>query len=134
MSKKKSINKKREDLYYDIMCHFRNNTDLSYNTIKPQWYYCFRYTLRKWGFTNKTIKDLFYHFDMDNWAALHKENTEYKDSSTDDLKDSFFGECYYSCDRMSYDRLFRAHWLFRQVYRDELMRDMYPALYGDDEK
>ena len=56
---------------------------------------------------------------MDNWTATHKENTEYTNYSKMKLIDEFCGECHYISDRISYDRLFRAHWLFRQVFIKE---------------
>ena len=110
----------KEDEYYNLIENF--NQKMSFEEIHDKWFKCFSYILKSYrlGYTNKIIKSLFYHFDMDNWKAMHKENTEYKDCSKEQLIDHFCGECSYICDRTSYDRLFRTHWLFKKAFSNEL--------------
>ena len=115
--------KRRKDKYYDIMLSFGNydrDRDLIYNICRDKWFYCFNFVLRNWGFSKKSIHHLFYNWDMSNWDALHLENTKYKGFISHDLKRIFFFECVYVCDRMSFDRLFRTHWLFVRAFEEEL--------------
>ena len=92
------------------------NTKMTFDEIHQNWYECFSYVLKsfKCGFNKNSIKSLFYHFNMNNWNAMHKKNTKYKDYSKDQLLDEFCAECNYIADRTSYDRLFRTHWLFKK--------------------
>jgi hypothetical protein len=115
----------KEKEYYKTMCHMDKYK--SFKTIHKKWHECFTYILksRKKGYTKKIVDDLFYWWGMANWSAMHKENTEYKNSSKEELLDHFFGECFYICDRASYDRLFRTHWLFRHAFEDELYKFIY---------
>jgi hypothetical protein len=57
---------------------------------------------------------------MVNWDDLDKENSIYKQDSKEQLIEKFCYECVYICDRVSYDRLFRTHWLFLRAFEDEL--------------
>jgi hypothetical protein len=118
--------------YYKIMSNF--DKDMSFEELHEKWFKCFDYILRlfKVGFNKKSIKSLFYDFDMENWKAMHKENSvEYKDHTKEQLIDEFCGECDYISDRTSYDRLFRTHWLFRQAFEKEIDKIRYPFLYKD---
>lgn len=103
----------------ELMC--KMNKNMKFEELFDNWHSCFSYYLkrRRVGYTQKTIDDLFYNFEMDNWNAMHIENTEYKGFSKRKLIDYFCGECHYICDRVSYDRIFRTHWLFRQAFRKE---------------
>ena len=92
----------------------------SFKTIHKNWYKCFKYFLLKSGHTKKSVKSLFYDFEMSNWNALHKENTPYKDHTREELIESFKNECAYISDRMSYDRLFRTHRIFRLAFEEDL--------------
>lgn len=114
-----------EEKYYELMDSF--SIDLGFEEICYRWFLCFEYILIKFncGHNSKTIKSLFYDFDMANWSALHRENTEYKDHTKEQLIVDFCQECSYICDRVSYDRLFRTHWLFRQAYHKELFEVQY---------
>lgn len=116
-----------DDEYYDIMCNFKSLTD--FKDIHDKWFSCFHYILTRWGFNKRSIKSLFDNFVMLNWKDLHQENTEFKDLSKELLYNSFAGECWYISDRMSYDRLFRTHWLFLRAFHDELNKLKYPTLY-----
>ena len=109
-----------EEKYYDYMCHMGKPS--RFQGVLEYWEYCFSYSLKKMksGFNNKSIKCLFEDFDMENWTALHIENTEYAGKSKDKLVSEFIGECHYIADRMSLDRLFRCHWLFKQAFEKEL--------------
>lgn len=106
-----------ETEYYNLMSTF--DTNMNFDEIHEKWYKCFHYILRsfKVRFLDKTIHSLFYDFDMENWTALHKENTEYKDDSRKDLIKFFCIECGYISDKASYDRLFRTHWLFKNAFQ-----------------
>ena len=112
--------------YYSTMCGGMGDT---FEEILPNWRLCFSYFLLPKGFEEPAIKDLFFEFEMDNWKALHKENTRYAGYSKEELIESFKAECSYISDRMSYDRLFRAHWLFRQAFRNELNVIRFPSHY-----
>lgn len=126
---------KREDKYYETITSFED-VGMNFEKVHDRWFGCFTYILEKFntGFNKDSIKSLFYDFDMENWRTMHLENTEYKDKSKQELFESFAGECWYTSDRMSYDRLFRTHWLFRKAFHDELTRYRYPRLYTDDLK
>ena len=119
-----------EKEYYDLMYNFSNKS-MSFEDIHDKWYKCFDYFLRrlKIGYNKKIIDSLFYDFDMENWNAMHQENTEYRGLSKEELIGEFAGEAHYISDRMSYDRLFRTHWLFKQAFYNELSRIKYPSLY-----
>lgn len=111
--------------YYKIMESF--NTEMSFEEIHEKWFKCFSYILNsfKKGFNKKSITSLFYDFDMCNWEVFHQENTFYKDKSKEDLIYDFVNECAYICDRTSYDRLFRTHWLFRTAFYKELQTQTF---------
>ena len=118
----------KKEEYYEVMSNM--SLDMNFKEIHKLWYNCFSYILKSFnvGHNDKTIKSLFYDFDMDNWKAMHKENTEYSKYTKESLIESFCGECMYISDRTSYDRLFRAHWLFKQSFDKELMKVKYPEL------
>lgn len=107
-----------EDRYYDLMASFKYNSD--FEEVHDNWNKCFHYAMFKLNEDcNKSmVMSLFYYWEMDNWDALHLDQTEYKNYTKDELKRAFAGECNYICDRISYDRLFRAHWLFRQAWSE----------------
>lgn len=123
---------KRKKHYYTLM----GDLGEGFDEIHKNWFWCFSYILKSFnaGFTNKAIKSLFYDFDMANWKAMHKENSEYAEYDKEALLDEFFGEASYISDRTSYDRLFRTHWLFRQAFYDELNVVRFPSLYGPKAK
>lgn len=110
-----------EKEYYDLM-DGGMSSEWTFEQLHTAWKSCFSHVLKsfKIGYTQKIIDSLFYDFQMDNWRAMHKQNTEYASYSKKKLVERFLGECQYTCDRMSYDRLFRTHWLFRQAFRNEL--------------
>ena len=117
-----------KEQFYSTMNKFESS--MTFKQIHKEWYKCFSYWLKsiELGFSDEAIKSLFYDFDMENWTAMHKENTEYKDDSNNILIGHFCGECSYIMDRMSYDRLFRTHWLFRQGFNDELNKVRFPNI------
>jgi hypothetical protein len=114
------MNMLSEKGYYELMSSF--NSKMKFYEVHEKWYKCFHWILKSYkiGYTDKIIEDLFYHFDMENWNDLHKDQSEYKDSTSKELLKFFCGECAYICDRTSYDRLFRTHWLFRNAFEKEL--------------
>jgi hypothetical protein len=111
--------------YYNLMSNMRKDT--TFTTLHNAWYKCFDYILRNIDeeYTGSTIYSLFYNFRMDNWIALHKENTTYKDFTKEQIIDEFCGECIYISDRADYDRLFRTHWLFQRAFSEELDKLLY---------
>ena len=121
-----------EEEYYNLMCGGKETMGTTFEQIHKNWYDCFHSFLIRIdeGFNDKSIKSLFYDFDMSNWPAIHKANTEYRDYTKDKLIDSFLEECSYISDRNSYDRLFRTHWIFRQAFDNELNKVKYLNLYG----
>lgn len=106
--------------YDELMPNF--NTKMKFDEVYEKWFKCFSYILKKFrhGFTDRTIKALFEKFYMENWKDLHKENTEFKNYSKEELFDHFCGECEYIWGKESYDRLFRTHWLFLNIFDDEI--------------
>lgn len=104
-----------EEKYYEYMNSFEN---MPKEDVHEKWFQCFAWILKSYkvGYRDSTIRSLFYDFDMCNWEAMHKDNSVFKDYSKDRIFEEFCGECRYVCDRCSYDRLFRTHWLFRQVF------------------
>lgn len=110
-----------KEKYYELMHNMVQPND-TFQNIYSKWKLCFSYILRSYkvGFNKYSINSLFTRFDMENWKAMHKENTEYANYSKKQLIESFNDECYYISDRASYDRLFRCHWLFKQAFYNEL--------------
>ncbi len=116
--------------FYDTMCTF-NTSMMNFEELHQKWFTCFSYMLKSYkvGFRGKTIKSLFYDFQMSNWKELWLASSEeYKDFTPEQLSKSFCGECSYICDRHSYDRIFRTHWLFIRAYEEELDNIRYPSL------
>lgn len=102
---------------------FENN----YLEIKKIWKEFFDITLKDIGIkSKKSINILFWEWDMCNWKAMHRENSEYKNCSRKEMYNSFSREASYIADRISLDRIFRTHWLFKQVFYDEILEDKHP--------
>ena len=122
----------KKDDYYNLMGNMHKHKD--FKRLHKDWMQCFNHILKSFncGFTNKCIESLYYDFDMDNWKAMHKENSEYKDCNKDELIENFVWECAYIADRVSYDRLFRTHWIFRHAFEDELNKIRFPLFYDND--
>lgn len=118
-----------EKEYYEIMCTTINKYK-SFKKLYPLWYCCFIYAMAKRGVNRKSAHSIFYNFIMDNWDALHLENTKYANYKRNELLESFKGECCYISDRLSFDRIFRTHWLFLQVFNKDLNKIRYPNLYS----
>lgn len=114
--------------YYELVENFK--LTMKFKEVHEKWYKCFSYILKsfKVGYTEKTIKSLFYDFEMCNWKAMWKENSEYKGHSKKQMFESFISECSYVSDRTSYDRLFRTHWLFLNTFEKEIHKVKYPEL------
>jgi hypothetical protein len=96
-----------------------------FKEAEEKWLKCFQYLLKQWGFTSKNSMQLFYNFSMTNWPDLHLENTEYAGNSKNELFNKFCEECNYCSDRMTFDRLFRTHWLFLQAFEKEMEDRVY---------
>ena len=123
-----------EEEYYHLMCGMDPKAPFEEN--HRRWLWCFAWILRhyKVGYRWQTIQSLFYNFEMDNWLAMHQDETEYKGFTKLKLLKEFAGDCSYICDRASYDRLLRAHWLFRKAYDKELSRVRFSTLYDNEWK
>lgn len=97
-----------------------------FDDVYDLWYEYFKTSMRMLGIKrNKSIKTLFDGWDMQNWKAMHLDSSEYQHNSRDELFHIFSSEAEYMADRMSFDRLFRTHWLFKKVYKDEIHSRMY---------
>lgn len=120
----------KKEKFYEAMEGF--NEEMQFKEVHKTWFKCFSTALKSFekSFSDEAIKSLFYYFDMENWTALHQDNTEYKGKSQHEMFKEFIGECGYISDRMSYDRLFRAHWLFKQAFYKEMNAVKYPELYN----
>lgn len=107
---------------------YDENFEDKYLEIKKIWKEFFDITIRDIGIKEqKAIDILFWEWDMCNWEVMHKDNTEYKNHTRKEMYDSFSGEASYISDRISLDRIFRTHWLFRQVFYDEIFEDKHPG-------
>lgn len=105
--------------YYKAMAEFGNGIPVGdFNKIHRIWYSCFSCILKGLhkDYTDGLVQDLFYSFAMCNWKDLHLEQSQYKGFTNISLYKEFCSEALYISDRISYDRLFRTHWLFRQVF------------------
>ncbi len=98
-----------------------------FESILALWEKCFcAYLKSTIGLSKKGGKKLFRDFRMENWKALHLENTDYANETKAELIESFQCECIYISDRMSFDRLFRCHWLFNRAFEDKIFKMLYP--------
>jgi hypothetical protein len=105
-----------EKEYYSLMQSF--SPEMKMAEIEDKWSDCFLWILQhqKVGFTKTAALSLFEDWEMCNWRAMwQEENSEYKGLNRKQLLAKFCGECSYICDRASYDRLFRTHWLFKKA-------------------
>ena len=118
-----------EKEYYSTMTTMHKYK--SFKILHKNWHQCFSYILKgyKKGYTKKIVDSLFYDWDMLNWTSMHKERTEYASYSKDQLLQAFQSECAYICDRATYDRLFRTHWLFKNIFETELDKIRFPLTY-----
>lgn len=80
----------------------------------------------------RTVKCLYFGFQMQNWEILHKENTKYRNYTQEEFLAEFKSEVLYICDRLSLDRIFRTHWLFRQAYAEDLAELEREGLYSNN--
>lgn len=100
----------RKEEYYNTMQNFDKLTLTE--EIISKWKQCFIYILNKRDYPVMVIEDLFNNFNMENWYDLHKENTRYANYDKNELYIEFCSACFWICDRVDLDRLFRTHWLF----------------------
>ena len=113
LSQRRKITEKE---YYTKMNSFSAKTSMK--KLREDWFDCFSFVLRdrKVGYTIKTIVDIFEDFEMVNGEMFHLENhPTLKNADRGCLIEEFTGDCKYTADRMSYDRLFRIHWLFLNI-------------------
>lgn len=96
----------------------------TYEQIKPLWENYFETTLTEMGFNSKSISHLLNWGQAGhNWNILHRENTQYKNHTKYQLISLFNMDVVYMSDRISLDRLFRAHWAYHQAFEKELLKD-----------
>ena len=116
------------DDFYDKMGNIHCN---DFDSSMAMWYWCFSKMLTSLcpSHTGSTARSLFWDWDMENWKAMWMEGSEYEKSSREELINSFKCECNYISDRFSYDRVFRTHWLWRQIWKEEIEQYKYPSLY-----
>ncbi len=114
-------------MYYKLM----SNIGDTFEEINKNWFKCFLYSFKKFekSFTEEAVRTIYYDFEMSNWKAIHKEGTIYANYDEKELLEAFKAELRYISDRPSYDRLFRAHWLFRHSFHEELNKVRFPSLY-----
>ena len=67
-----------EDEYYELMYNMPID---NFTSCKDTWYAGFTYMMKGMSPTliDEAISSLFWNWDMENWKALHKENSGYKD-------------------------------------------------------
>ena len=83
--------------------------------IAVRWEKLYKAQLKKWGFSNKSIRRLFewgkYGHNWEKlWATEDEENR-----TLPHLIEDFAYEIWYCSDRMGIDRLFRCHWQFNMI-------------------
>lgn len=109
-----------EEEFYELMYNCmrkKNQHSITYDEIYENWFLCFHYVLKSFncGFKTKTIRNIFDNFDMSNWLLLHINKTEFRKYTAEEMFNAFYAEANYTADRMSYDRLFRTHWLIKKT-------------------
>jgi len=117
--------------FYENMENFSWEDGFTENLEK--WFACFEYTLKHLNkdFNKSLTKSLFWDFEMSNSKMFWIENNpEYKHlkNKYKELFEKFSDDAEYCSDRMSFDRLFRLHWLFREIYNTELTEYRYGSI------
>jgi hypothetical protein len=98
------------------------------NYIKQLWYEYWCISLTNLGIKDQVAIDaLWNNWDMCNWDIMHIENTQYKEYTKQELYDAFVADADYIYDRISFDRLFRTHWLFKQLFSEELRKEQFES-------
>ena len=93
-----------------------NVTTEEYLKIKELWKkYFYKIMYYKFGSSRFFAREFFdwgkYGY---NWNVLHQNEMYKEDASTFQCLSDFYGELFYVSDRISYDRLFRVHWLWNR--------------------
>lgn len=102
--------------YFEII-HKITDSSKNYKKVKDNWKIIFECVLKEMKFSDYSIKLLFENGKCGhNWRVLHKENTKYAEIGEKDIFKNFQFDLEYSSDRMSFDRLFRLHWLFNESF------------------
>lgn len=126
------MNKKE---YYNIVCGGLHNIhqEGTFNELYKAWRKAFCYVLkRQSGMSKKSAKHLFKYFEMQNSKMFWKDNNpEYSNHTQEELEQSFLSDVSYCSDRMSYDRLFRCHWLFLRAFPKLTSIKHHPNIYED---
>lgn len=111
-----------------LLAGYHANFMENYQDIKLAWKEYFDRSLLDIGLDQKSIDVLFTKWEMGNWRAMHIETSEYKDHSKNDLYRVFTNDLEYISDRISLDRIFRNHWLYRQIFYNDIW-DEYMTSY-----
>lgn len=96
------------------------------NDLAERWYKYFTYILYHFDFDVERAHDLFVGFEMSNSKMFWKSNhVDYKGYEFYELYNSFISELEESNDKMSFDKLFRAHWLYLKAYESLFYSTIY---------
>jgi hypothetical protein len=108
--------------YYETCEALCESKGINFKQDHELWLKIFTYMIYKIEpkSSKELIKSLFYNFDMSNWTALHLENTKYAKFNQKKLLEEFKSELNYISDRLSFDRIFRTHYLFLRTYNKEI--------------
>ena len=108
---------KTVDKLGELVLQIRTIEDISeYRKLTPLWKEFFILAMEEEGIKGESVERLFKWGEHGyNWKALWRENTEFKDHTTEKLLESFQSETLYIYDRLSLDRIFRVHWLYQKV-------------------
>lgn len=104
------------------------NYEESFDEVRVIWEEFFFRAFKMMGMNKKSIKVLWEDFEMSNWKAMWFEGSEFENYTYRELFETFVGEAHYICDRLTIDRIFRTHWLFKEAFYNEL----WIFNYGDD--
>ena len=92
------------------------NYEESFDEVRVIWEEFFFRAFKMMGMNKKSIKVLWEDFEMSNWKAMWFEGSEFENYTYRELFETFVGEAHYICDRLSIDRIFRTHWLFKEAF------------------
>ncbi len=110
-----------EDRMYDIQieqccklsCYIREHHDLANDELTNRWKSAFFLIAKRMGFNKEGRRYLWEQLAEGNWEHLHQTKEENMWSRAKWL-DNFASDLWYCSDRMSFDRLTRLHWQYRQ--------------------
>lgn len=109
--------------YYDMCSNISDNIKDA-KQIEKDWKWIFIHIITEMlpSLTEEDAEVMFNKYEMCNFKPWNKDNTEYAHLSKEEMLKEFKDDLYYCSDRMTFDRLFRCHWLYQQCIPDELYR------------